>query len=175
MQDPGCEMRGDPIYGANGPRCLVQFVGVAIPAMSSMSWSARYIEQGSVLRTLSHHLYSIYPWDRLPDQVVELLVDAPHITQLWLKNKLRLTDYLPTSKRASHLSATQRIRAISPAQTTRRVSPARKQSDRVCRQRLLRVLVLRTTIEFVKANNIHINTLGEMSIYTVSSIPNPHA
>ena len=76
---------------------LVQFVGVAIPAMSTMSWSTMYIEQGSVLRTLSHHLYSIYPWDRLPDHVVELLVDAPPLTQLWLKNKLLLMNYLPTS------------------------------------------------------------------------------
>ena len=79
-----------------------------------MSWSTMYIEQGSVLRTLSHHLYSIYPWDRLSDHVVELLVKAPPTTQLWLKNKLRLKNYLPTSERAGHLSATQRIRAIFP-------------------------------------------------------------
>ena len=72
---------------------LVQFVGVAIPAMSTMSWSTMYIEQGSVLRTLSHHLYSIYPWDRLPDHVVELPLAAPHVTQLWLKNKLRFKNF----------------------------------------------------------------------------------
>ena len=35
--------------------------------------------------------------------------------------------------------------------------------------------MLRTAFEFVKANNIYINTLGEVSIYIVSSIPNPHA
>ena len=40
---------------------------------------------------------------------------------------------------------------------------------------LLWVLVLHTVIEFVRANNIYINTLVEVSTYTVSSIPNPHA
>ena len=39
--------------GANGLRCLVQFVGVAVSAMSTMSWLAMYIEQGTVLRTLA--------------------------------------------------------------------------------------------------------------------------
>ena len=85
--------------GANGPRCLVQFVGIAISAMSTMSWLAMYIEQGTVLRTLSHYLYLIYPWNRLTDHVVELLSNAPHIAQLWLKNKLRLKNYLPTGKK----------------------------------------------------------------------------
>ena len=33
--------------GTNGPRCLVEVVGVAISAMSTMSWLAMYIEQGS--------------------------------------------------------------------------------------------------------------------------------
>ena len=65
--------------GANGLRCLVQFVGVAVSAMSTMSWLAMYIEQGTVLRTWSHYLYTICPWHRLTGNVVDLLSTAPRI------------------------------------------------------------------------------------------------
>ena len=52
--------------------------------------SAMYIEQGTVLRTLSHYLYSIYPWHRLTGYVVELLSTAPHKRNFGSSNGLKI-------------------------------------------------------------------------------------
>ena len=45
-----------------------------------------YIEQGSVLRTLSHNLFLCLHMGPIPDHVVMPVLYALHATQLWLKN-----------------------------------------------------------------------------------------
>ena len=141
-----------------------------------MSWLAMYIEQGSILRTLSHY-FSIHGTACRTAQ--SLLSSAPPVTQL-CGSRTSFGSIAQIAKRYQ-LSTCLRPRGPEPfpsAQTTRSVSCEQNICcERACkgtecaRDRSLPSIIT----EFVEANHIYNITFGEVSIHIVSSMPNFHA